>query len=241
MKILIVEDEMIISDDIAVMLESQGYEVTDQVLDYKEAVESIQSNPPDMVLLDINLQGDKDGIDIAKYINDSHRIPFIYTSSLSDESTIKRAKETTPSTYLVKPFQDEQLFAAIEIGLSNFSNSQSLENGKEEERLAIFNNAIFIKDGHRYKKLSLTDITYVQKSHNYLEIYTDEKKFLIRTSIGNFIDQVDQSTLFRVHKSYAVNPSKITEVLPTVVRLGNHEIPLSRGYSEDLKKHLRIF
>ena len=243
MKILIVEDEMIISDDIASMLESQGYDVTDQVLSYDEATASIQNNLPDMVLLDINLQGDKDGIHIAKYINDTHKIPFIYTSSLSDESTIARAKETNPSTYLVKPFQDEQLFAAIEIALSNFSmsKSNSTDKNEDEEKLAIFNNAIFIKDGHRYKKLDLEDIVYVQKSHNYLEIHSESSKYLIRVSMGNFIDQIEKDALFRVHKSYAINPHRITEVLPSLVKLGDIEVPLSRGYADELKRHLRIF
>lgn len=243
MKVLIVEDEIIISEDIAGMLESQSYEVTDQVIDYDEAVLSLRDNPPDLVLIDINLAGAKDGIDLAHTINQTNKVPFMYTSSLSDPATIARAKKTQPATYLVKPFQDEQLFAAIEMAMSNFVNQDVTNDSPHgpEERLPIFNNSIFIKDGHRFKKLALDDIIYVQKSHNYLEIYAENSKHLIRVSMNYFIDQIEQEQLFRVHKSYAVNPNKITEVLPTMVRLGQVDVPLSRSYTEELKKHLRIF
>jgi DNA-binding LytR/AlgR family response regulator len=239
MKILIVEDEMIISDDICGMLEEHGYDIAGQAVDYDEAIEIIRNNKPDMVLLDINLQGNKDGIEIAQYINETGRIPFIYTSSLGDAETISRAKRTNPAAYLIKPFQDQQLFAAIEVAMANFT--ASAQEGTNENKLAIFNEAIFVKEGHRYTKVRMSDIKYIQKSDNYLDVHTTANKYLIRASIGEFIDQLGYDRIYRTHKSYAVNINFITDVMSNTVTLGDIEVPLSRTYADELKKYLRIF
>lgn len=239
MKIVIVEDEMIISDDICGMLEEHGYEIAGQAVDYDEAVEIIRNNKPDLVLLDINLQGNKDGIEIAQYINETGRIPFIYTSSLGDGQTIARAKLTKPSAYLVKPFQDQQLFAAIEVAMANFTPSAG--EGTNESKLAIFNEAIFVKEGHRYTKVRMSDIKYIHKSDNYIEVHTTANKYMIRASINDFIDQIGYDRIYRTHKSYAVNLNFITGVMPDAITLGDVELPLSRSYADELKKYLRIF
>jgi len=238
MKILIVEDEMIISEDICMMLEEQDYEVTDQVVDYDDAIGSISENPPDLVLLDINLIGSKDGIQVANWINGNKRIPFIYTSSLGDPLTISRAKETNPSAYLLKPFKEEQLIAAIEIAMANFS----MEKGEEEsEAIPIFNDAIFVKIGHKYIKTKISDIRYISKSDNYIELHCSDKKHIIRASIGGFIERLGYDKIYRTHRSYAVNIDYVSDISPTSIKIGDHEIPLSKNHSKDIMNRLKIF
>lgn len=239
MKILIVEDEMIISEDVAMMLEDCGYTVVGQAMDFEEAISLIESEKPDLVLLDINLQGDKDGIDVAERMNEMLKIPFIYSSSLGDPMTIERAKKTNPSAYLVKPFKEEQLFAAIEVAMSNFEGRRQANS--TEEKLTVFNDSIFIKEGHRFLKLKLQEIVYVSKSDNYLEIYTSNTRHIIRSSIGGFLEQINLPNLFRTHKSYAVNLHFVTDVRPNAIKLGEIEVPLAKTYSEALKSQLRIF
>ncbi len=239
MKILIVEDEMIISEDICMMLESNDYIVSDQSVDYDDAIASFQDNKPDLVLLDINLKGTKTGIDVARFINQNGKVPFVYTSSLTDSNTIDQAKETRPSSYLVKPFNEEQLIAAIEIAMSNFSKESVPANTQDD--VVVFNDAIFIKDGHRFSKTQLSDILYINKSDNYIDIYTVSKRFTIRATMSGFMKSLSYSQLFRTHKSYAVNIDYITEITSTMVFLGKKEIPLSKVYSDLLKSKLRVF
>ncbi len=239
MKILVVEDEMIISEDIAMMLSDQGYEVTDQAVDYEEAISSLTSKSPDLALLDINLIGRKDGIDIANKINEIGRIPFIFTSSLRDTATIDRAKQTNPAAYLIKPFQEAQLMAAIEIAMTNFSKVN--DASQREEKITIFNNAIFVKAGHRYTKVKIEDIQYIQKSDNYIDLFTSTKKFVIRASIGGFLEQLAIDKIIRIHRSYAVNTDHITDMAPTYVIIGDKEIPLAKSYTNDLMARLKIF
>lgn len=239
MRILIVEDEMIISEDMAGMLEDSGYTVVGQAIDFDEAISMIESEKPDLVLLDINLQGEKDGIDVAERLNEIVKIPFIYSSSLGDQGTVGRAKKTNPSAYLVKPFKEEQLIAAIEIAMSNFAISGKRQ--ADEEKLTIFNDAIFIKDGQRFTKLRLANIVYVSKSDNYIDIHTTDARYIVRSSISGFLDQVNFPNLFRTHKSYAVNLHFVTDVNPNTIKLGEIEIPLAKTYADALKSQLRIF
>lgn len=117
-KILIVEDEAVVSLDINRRLEKMGYEVIGRVASGEEAIELAEKNPPDLVLMDINLQGDIDGIDTATQLYKSYNIPVIYLTAYAGESTLERAKESKPYGYILKPFKERELHAAIEIAIS---------------------------------------------------------------------------------------------------------------------------
>ena len=112
-KIGIVEDELLIAEKIKMILVDIGYEVCEPVSSYNEAVEMFKIKKPDIVLLDINLGGEKDGIDIAAEINKHYHLPFIFLTANSDGATIERAKEVKPFAYLVKPFTKDELFAKL--------------------------------------------------------------------------------------------------------------------------------
>ena len=192
---------------------------------------------PDLVLLDINLQGSKTGIDVAEWINIQRKVPFIYTSSLSNTSTIERASKTAPAAYIVKPFKEAQLLASIEVAISNFDRNKT----SQVENVALIDDAIFIKNKHRYIKIKLIDIVYLKKDDNYLLIYTKEERYMIRSTIGSFIDKLNFTKLVRTHKSYAVNFEYVTEVSPNHLMLGEVEVPLSKSYSESIKSILPLF
>jgi DNA-binding response OmpR family regulator len=114
-KIGIVEDELLIAEKVKIILTDIGYKVCEPVSNYDAALEMIKAEKPDFLLLDVNLGKEKDGIDIARVINEQFFLPFIFLTANSDKLTIDRAKEVRPYAYLVKPFTKEELFAAIEI------------------------------------------------------------------------------------------------------------------------------
>lgn len=123
-KILVVEDELIIASRIAKTLVSLGYEVPEPVPDARQAMEAIRTHQPDLVLLDINLAGDEDGICAAQKINLKYGLPIVFLTALSDKGTIERAKPMEPAGYLVKPFSKETLHATIETALFNHQKKQ---------------------------------------------------------------------------------------------------------------------
>ncbi|MGE5436322.1 MAG: response regulator, partial [Syntrophothermus sp.] len=129
--ILIVEDERIVAMDIAASLRSLGYKVLGMVSSADEAIESALSTKPDLILMDIRLKGEKDGINAAEQIHQSFDVPIIYLTAYADEHTLQRAKLTEPYGYLLKPYEKRVLHSTIEMALYK----KLIENKlKESER-----------------------------------------------------------------------------------------------------------
>lgn len=118
--ILIIEDEVIIAEEIKVRLTELGYHVMGPIGKSDQAIDFLSFQNPDLVLCDINIKGDKDGIEVAELIRKKKNIPFVFLTSLADRSTIERAKAALPYGYIVKPFDERDLLSGIEIGLHKF-------------------------------------------------------------------------------------------------------------------------
>jgi len=116
-RILVVEDEIIIANDIKNVLTQQGYDVLDLAHSGEDAVRKALELKPDLILMDIMLKGNLDGIEASARINEKENIPIVYLTALSDDATLKRAKITEPFGYIVKPFDAKELHSVIEIGL----------------------------------------------------------------------------------------------------------------------------
>lgn len=130
-KILVVEDESIVARDIRNMLLGLGYEVTAVIPDAQEAVRIAKKERPNLVLMDIMLQGEISGVEAADQIYSELNIPVVYLTAYADETTLQRAKETEPFGYLLKPFEERELKSTIEIALYKFVTEMKL---KERER-----------------------------------------------------------------------------------------------------------
>jgi CheY-like chemotaxis protein len=116
-KILVVEDESIIAMDLRITLSRIGYEVTSVVNNALAAIQKVEQDKPDIILMDIMLGGSLDGIEAAKIISYHHSIPIIYVTALKDEETIKRASLPDPFLFLMKPYTEKDLAHAIEVML----------------------------------------------------------------------------------------------------------------------------
>lgn len=130
-KILIVEDEAIVAEDIASCLEKMGYTIVDIVASGQAAIAATVNNHPDLVLMDIMLQGEMDGIETSHRICNQLNIPVVYLTANADENTLERAKETGPFGYIIKPFKDRELRAAIEIALSRHQTETEIQKALE--------------------------------------------------------------------------------------------------------------
>lgn len=121
-KILVVEDEPLIALNIQSELEKEGYEVIIDCFTVDQALGLIEKEQPNLVLIDINLNDDKTGIDLGEILLKENEIPFLYLTSYSDKLTLEKVRETRPYGYLVKPFNSENLIAAVFVILSNFEH-----------------------------------------------------------------------------------------------------------------------
>lgn len=117
--ILIVEDELIAAESIARSLRKQGYTVIARINSGEKALEQIAKKCPDLILMDIHLRGDLDGVETAKRIREQYQIPIIYITAYSDSSTIERTTETNPWGYLVKPFKSQEVIDIVQKALQS--------------------------------------------------------------------------------------------------------------------------
>lgn len=125
-RILIVEDETIVSQDIQRRLKELGYAIAGAAVSGEQAIQQAEATRPDLVLMDIHLKGELDGIQAAQYIREHFDLPVIYLTAHSDEATLQRAKVTEPFGYILKPFEERELYTNIEMALYKHKLEQEL-------------------------------------------------------------------------------------------------------------------
>ncbi|BDD11206.1 hypothetical protein FUAX_36380 [Fulvitalea axinellae] len=233
--ILIVEDELIIAEDMRFALESGGNKVVGIASSFEEAVDALRDLDPDLVLLDININGEKDGVAVAKMIDEAYDVPYIYVTSYADEGTMKRVMNTKPSAYLNKPFTHDGLRATIAVAWNNFWTKKASEG-----RMSV-KDAIFVKQDHLFTKVKLSDVQWVKGAGNYLEISCQGNvQYLIRNSFKSFMKELPEY-FFQCHKSYIINLNDIEAVSVNHVMIGKEAIPLSKTHKDDLFARLSVF
>lgn len=235
-KILVVEDELIIALNICDYLREIGYKVVKHVTTYEKAIDCLNFNKPDIAILDIKIKGEKTGIDIAKYIHDNRKIPFIFLTSITDKSTLKSAISYNPSAYLVKPFSREDLFTSIELALHNFHPSL---DSKSETADFIEKDAFIIKCNNHYTKVPFNEIIYIKSDHVYAELFTKkEGHFLLRSTMKGLLEKLPEE-FYQVHRSYIVNTSYVDSASRQTVKLMGTDIPIGRNYYTKLTNFLQ--
>ncbi len=237
-KILIVEDEIVIAEDIKYMLEEIGYEVIGISKEKSEALENIEKYEPDLVLLDIILYNGGDGIGLAKLLRDKYHILFIFITAHSDKHTVERAKQVYPNGYLVKPFDKEDLYTSIEITFANYLRKFGNNNYKKINSF-IINDFIFVKKEHLMYKLKMIDIKWIKSEGNYLELYCSNSKHLIRATVRDFVEKLPKDFI-QVHRSYIVNTACIDALGHRVIKIGHTHIPIGNHYVENVQESFDI-
>lgn len=234
-KILVVEDEIIIADHICDSLEELGYEPLEPAISYTEAIETIEAEKPDIAILDVQLAGKKTGIDLAKRIIEKYDFPFIFLTSNADAATINLAKEVMPPAYLIKPFTKDDLFSSIEITLHNFSK----KIGEVKDSNLVFKDSLFIKDKGFYNKVLFEDILYIESSHVYIEIFLkDQQKLLVRTSLTEILSNLNLNFI-RVHRGFIVNIKHLNQINKSIIVIGNKKVPIGKKYKDDVLKLIK--
>lgn len=229
-RILIVEDESLVAMDMERMLTDLGYDLIPNVNSYHAAIEALNQTKPDLVLLDITLNDTKTGIDLSVLLQQQYKVPFIYVTSHSDKKTIDQALVTKPNGYLLKPFDANDLYTAIEVALSNFTG-QSLN--QQQHAAMVCKDALFIKNDKNYVKVDIDDICWIESEHNYLYIVSQKGKHIIRSNFKDFQQHVPAVKFIQVHKSYMINLNKVDAFSHTDITINGKEIPLSRLYKDD--------
>lgn len=230
-KILIVEDESLIADFIAISLEELEYTITAVCNSFDQAMHSIKSDIPDLALLDINIKGNLDGIDLAHELNKLH-IPFLFLTSRIDAKSVDRAKLVHPLGYITKPITKISLQTNLEVLTHNL-----LTNHKKEKSVAFGQNDFyFIKEKDTYIKLPFNSILYAEACDNYSIIYTLTNKYIVSQTLKSIEEKFSSHHFFRAHRSFLVNLAYVEKVLPKHLIIKAKEIPISEASKSELIK-----
>jgi DNA-binding LytR/AlgR family response regulator len=237
-RILIVEDDMIIAANLSLQLSKLGYEVTGIESRGEEAHIHTRLNPPDVVLMDINLKGKSDGIETAEKIQQISDIPIIYITANNDEATFQNARKTHPFAFIAKPIILNDLHRTLSLVEEQIKERRK-SAVKKEEVIELLHDRIFIRHHGQMVKLLLEEILYVEADRNYCHIVTTNQKFVLSTTLKEMHQKLPGILFVRVHRSYMVNISKLDVVAEGHVEIKRKVIPLSKTYKEDLLKHLQ--
>ncbi|MEP0365479.1 MAG: LytTR family transcriptional regulator DNA-binding domain-containing protein [Cyclobacteriaceae bacterium] len=225
--ILIVEDEALIADDMAEILEMHGFIVSDIVDEAVDALSSIEKNNPDMALLDINIKGEEDGISLASRLE----IPFVFITSFYDQKTIQRASKVNPSGYLVKPFSENELIANVELALTKQKVLAKSIQAPEK---------LFFRQDQEILSVMSDQIVYAEAFDNYTNLFTRDSKYIISHTLKSVEEKLNPLGFIRVHRSYLINFKLIDSISENSVFLTGHKVQISKSYRKNLMDQLTL-
>jgi len=245
--ILVVEDESIVSKDIQHSLHKLGYNVVGAASTGEKALELARSEHPDIVLMDIMLKGELNGIETAEIIKRELAVPVVFLTAYADESTLAKAKITEPYGYIIKPFKEIDLHTSIEMAIYKHNKEQVIIRERDllysivenKESAADF---IFVKSNSRLVKLRTSDIYYIEALKDYVVIHTADTRYTIHSTMKDIESKMGSSEFIRVHRSFIVRLDKIASIEFPNLTLENDKkvIPIGGSYRDDLNSKIKM-
>jgi DNA-binding LytR/AlgR family response regulator len=209
-KLLILEDDEQDAIDLKGYL-SERYEIIAIAKNIEELKEKFEEQVPDLVILDVYIDGKPEGIQFAEYLNASdEKCPIIFFTSANDNITFSAAKKWKPCSYLLKPFNPLELYFSIELAFEKYVDEIGAFTAKDESVLKI-KEAFFIKKNTQLYKVTIDDILYVEADGRYCVIFTDTDQFLVQQSLKDLSSKT-KDVLVMSHRKYLVNLHKISNI-----------------------------
>ena len=244
--VLVVEDESIVSKDIQHSLKKLGYNVVGASATGEMAIELAGSENPDIVLMDIMLKGEMNGIQAADQIKQKHSIPIIFLTAYADESTLSKAKITEPYGYILKPFKEIDLHTTIEMAIYKHGKEQEIV--KERDLLYSIieskegnKDFIFVKSNSKLVKLRNDEIYYIEALKDYVVIHTQDTRYTIHSTMKDIEAKMGSEQFLRIHRSYIVRLDKIATIEYPNLTLENIDkvVPIGGSYRDELNKRIK--
>ena len=242
--ILIVDGEILVANGNKERLEDLNYQVAGVASSADKALELLDKNPTiDIVISEIMLKGDRDGIELAHEINKKYDLPLIFLTSQTDSELVDRAKEVQPYAYIVKPLNDRQISLAIELALTNFAKS-SPENElnsedifvSQENKVLQITDSLYLKKNAHFEKVVLKDFHLLKEENDYTVIHTKSNKFIHPMLLKKIEEILPASPFIRVHRSYVVNILAVTSFEGNSLYLDEMRIPVSKSHRDSVFK-----
>lgn len=243
--VLIVEDEFLTLNSIKESLTEVGYRIAGMAKSAKEAIHVLETKQVDIAILDINIQGDKDGLWLANYINENHKLPFVFLTAYNDEETVKSAVGTQPYGYLIKPFNTIDIYASIELALKNFEKANQNQNGLTvksniKNTPIKIDDHLFLKESHLYSRIRIKDVLYVKAEQKHVILSTTMKKYTLRHTFLEILEILPKDHFIQTHRSYLVNTKEVEHFGANFLIINGVEIPISNKRKENVLKAFKF-
>jgi two-component system, LytTR family, response regulator len=240
--VLILEDNPVESAALAMVLEANGFTVAGITTSSAGALALLFNQKTDLVIIDIFLDGNPEGISFAEAINaiPNMAIPFVFLTNSANRTIFERAKLTRPFSFLMKPFNELEIIYAIEMAVEKFYAQPNVFHSKEQDTV-VSSEYLFIRKKDSLKKVAVENIVYIEVEERYCNIITEAEKFTILISLTKITGLLDARQFIRTHRNYIVNAEKITEVIVAdnlVLLKGNHQVALSEKYREFINRFI---
>lgn len=237
-KAIIIEDEFAIAEDIRRQLEDHGIEVMATFERAETVIPFFHKYKPDILLVDIQLLGPMDGVQLVKQLLTHGQFPFVYVTANSDQRTYDLAKQTHPYAFLVKPFNPQNLLAAIDLAIFNFaSNIQpkgiDRAHGAPKFEQLLVNQSLFVRTNGRYEKVIPENMLFVEADGSYVHIQTSDHRYTLSQNLSSFLRKTPLSDFVRVHRSFVVNINRVDSFDESSVIVGAHKLPLGDNFKAD--------
>lgn len=240
-RVLIVEDELLIAESLKSDLAKLGYLVTCICQSGNEALESFMRDEPDIILMDIKLSGNSDGIETSRMIGRLRSTPIIYLTENRDETTRKKAIfETQAVCYLNKPFNRLDLEAALDLSVKALQTTQLVARPFGTESY-FSDKFIFIKEKYGFRKILTSDILFLKAGRSYCELVCKDRQMTFCESLSFFEDKLAfAKELVRIHRSFIVNIDHVQRVQENRIWIADNEIPVGRTFRQVLESKFRF-
>lgn len=245
-RILIVEDEAIVAKDISVCLNRTGYDVIGSFSSAEKALDFLEQEQPDLILMDIMLAGKMTGIDAAQVVKERFDIPVVFLTAYADEKTISKAKVQDPYGYIIKPFKEIDLRTSIEMAVYKFQKEKEkfskLQHQGLEKDSIISKEYIYVKSNSKLVKVQNDEILFIEALKDYVILHTSSEKYTIHSTMKDIEKKLPEEYFIRVHRSFIVNLKKISSIDSSIVHLEHHKkaIPIGGSYKDNLFKRINL-
>ena len=235
--IYIVEDDPIIGADLADRLLEMGYQPVGPFASGEAAYEHLSVLSPDLIIMDIQLEGEWDGIETARRIMAQRPTPIIFLTSNSDDFTFSQAKAILPAAFLSKPFRGRDLRHSIELALSNWSQKEQSgeSSAAPDEQAYLLQDRLFVKIKDRWVRVMLEEIQWVEADDYACKVAVGDKEIFVGQTLGKIGETLSgKSEFMRIHRSFMVNLRHVDQIGDLHIYIGRKQIPISKTLKDEL-------
>jgi DNA-binding LytR/AlgR family response regulator len=236
-KLVIAEDDEVVALNLKFTLQDMGYVVLAHFTKGEALLQNNLTREADLVILDIDLPGELDGVEVATALQENN-LPYIFLTAQSDQATIHRAKLTRPLAYLVKPFDKATLQSTIELAV--YQHRVKARGPQANLQGYQPDDSIFVKARARLEKVKVKDVLWVEASDIYAELYTESGKYVVNYPLKVLEEKFPESLFFRVHRSFLVNLQEIEAIDEHDLIIRNKRVPIGKTYRAKLMARLEI-